>query len=80
MKHTGWDNGLSQDYNKELGAWFAGRPGACEQWRRDYGLAVTDEIDALTDDELIDALFDDDDTPEPTFWQRIKQIWSGLWK
>ena len=42
--------------------------------------APSDEIDALTDDELLDARFDDDDTPEPRIWQRIKQFWSGLWK
>lgn len=28
---TGWDNGLSQDYCKELGQWLASRPGARQQ-------------------------------------------------
>ena len=27
-KVTGWDDGLSQDYNKKLGRWFSNRPGA----------------------------------------------------
>ena len=82
MKPTGWNNGLSQDYNKELGSWFADRPGAREQLRRDYGLAAADEIDALTDDELLAALLEicsHYDTPEPTLWQRIKQFWRNLW-
>jgi len=30
-KPTGWDNGLSQDYNKELGKWFANQMGARQQ-------------------------------------------------
>jgi len=32
---TGWSNGLSQDYNKQLGTWFADRLGARNQLRRD---------------------------------------------
>ena len=31
QKVTGWDNGLSQDYNRELGRWFADRLGARQQ-------------------------------------------------
>ena len=30
---TGWDNGLSQDYDKKLGKWFADQPGARQQIR-----------------------------------------------
>lgn len=33
QKVTGWDNGLSQDYNSKLGQWFANRPGALQQLR-----------------------------------------------
>lgn len=46
-------------------------------------MTTNEEIDALTDDELLDALLEicsEYDTPEPTLWQRIKQIWSNLWK
>ena len=32
-KPTGWDNGLSQDYNAQLGKWFADQPGARQQIR-----------------------------------------------
>lgn len=42
---TGWDNGLSQDYNKELGAWFSEKPNAKEELRArtfdDYGNKIT---------------------------------------
>jgi len=34
-KSTGWDNGLSQDYNGKLGTWFADRLGAKQQLRND---------------------------------------------
>jgi hypothetical protein len=38
---TGWDNGLSQDYNKKLGAWFSEKPNAKQELRArtfdDYG-------------------------------------------
>lgn len=38
---TGWDNGLSQDYDKKLGAWFSEKPNAKEELRArtfdDYG-------------------------------------------
>lgn len=30
-KPTGWGDGLSQDYCKELGSWLANRPGARQQ-------------------------------------------------
>jgi hypothetical protein len=30
---TGWDNGLSQDYNKKLGAWFSEKPNAKQELR-----------------------------------------------
>ena len=33
---TGWDNGLSQDYDKNLGRWFADRPGARQQLRETF--------------------------------------------
>jgi hypothetical protein len=42
MKHTnqtsrtGWDNGLSQDYNRALGKWFADRLGARYQLKVMY--------------------------------------------
>jgi hypothetical protein len=36
MTVTGWDNGLSQDYDRKLGTWFADRLGAREQLRRDF--------------------------------------------
>lgn len=31
---NGWDNGLNQDYCRELGRWFADRLGAREELRR----------------------------------------------
>jgi hypothetical protein len=38
---TGWDNGLCQDYDKKLGAWFSEKPNAKEELRArtfdDYG-------------------------------------------
>ena len=38
---TGWDNGLSQDYDKKLGAWFSEKPNAKQELRArtfdDYG-------------------------------------------
>ena len=34
-KPTGWDTGLSQDYDRKLGAWFADRLGAKQQLRED---------------------------------------------
>ncbi len=40
-KPTGWDNGLSQDYCKELGSWLANRPCARQQVE-----ALTAERDA----------------------------------
>jgi hypothetical protein len=33
---TGWSDGLSQDYNGKLGAWFADRPGAMRQVREQF--------------------------------------------
>lgn len=34
MDHiTGWDNGLSQDYDKKLGAWFSEQPNAKQELR-----------------------------------------------
>lgn len=42
---TGWDNGLSQDYNKKLGAWFSEKPNAKEELRArtfdDYGNKIS---------------------------------------
>ena len=39
--HTGWNNGLLQDYDKKLGAWFSEKPNAKEELRArtfdDYG-------------------------------------------
>jgi len=32
---TGWDNGLCQDYDKKLGAWFSEKPNAKEELRVD---------------------------------------------
>jgi hypothetical protein len=32
---SGWDNGLSQDYSRGLGRWFADRPGARQQLLND---------------------------------------------
>ena len=37
---TGWTDGLSQDYNKKLGQWFANRLGAKEQLRKDYEMTT----------------------------------------
>lgn len=38
---TGWDNGLSQEYDKKLSAWFSEKPNAKEELRArtfdDYG-------------------------------------------
>ena len=34
---TGWDAGLSQDYNKALGKWFADRLGSRQQLRQFFG-------------------------------------------
>ena len=42
---TGWDNGLSQDYDKKLGAWFSEKPNAKEELRArtfdDYGNKIS---------------------------------------
>lgn len=44
MTVTGWDNGLSQDYNKKLGQWFANRLGAREELRRTLKEIKMDKI------------------------------------
>ena len=36
---SGWSNGLSQDYNRGLGAWFASRLGARYQLMTDFAKA-----------------------------------------
>jgi len=46
---TGWDTGLSQDYNGDLGRWFADRLGAREQLRRDGMTPIEQAIEALED-------------------------------
>lgn len=33
---TGWNDGLCQDYDRKLGAWFANRPGARQQLRETF--------------------------------------------
>lgn len=73
-KPTGWDNGLSQDYNAKLGIWFADRLGAQEQLRRDF------PADQLVDDTDPFAGEHQDDIDGPSLGQRIKQYWSGLWQ
>lgn len=39
---TGWDTGLSQDYDRKLGKWFADQPGALQQLREDAQPTDTD--------------------------------------
>lgn len=68
-KHTGWDNGLSQDYNAKLGTWFADRLGARQQLREDF----SDDTDPFAGEHQ-------DDIDGLTWWARVKQYWSGLWK
>jgi len=48
---TGWNNGLSQDYDKKLGTWFADKPGAKHELREQFQQKDTD----LTDDEISDV-------------------------
>ena len=52
---TGWRDGLSQDYSKKLGTWFADQPGARQQLREDMEKVADVEDADLTDDE-IDAI------------------------
>lgn len=47
---TGWDNGLCQDYNGDLGRWFANRLGAGHQLRKDFEMN-------LTKDQALSMLF-----------------------
>jgi len=47
-KSTGWNNGLSQDYDKKLGTWFADKPGAKQELREQFQQPVY----YLTDDEI----------------------------
>ena len=54
-KVTGWDNGLSQDYDKGLGRWFANRLGARQQLRQDFEMTQV-LIDRATLEQLVAAL------------------------
>lgn len=54
-KVTGWDNGLSQDYDKGLGRWFANRLGARQQLRQDFEMTQV-LIDRATLEQLLVAL------------------------
>ena len=45
---TGWDNGLSQDYNRKLGAWFAERLGAKRELREMWSA-----VDERHDNDLL---------------------------
>lgn len=54
-KVTGWDNGLSQDYDKGLGRWFANRLGARQQLRQDFEMTQV-LIDRATLEQLVGAL------------------------
>ncbi len=54
-KVTGWDNGLSQDYDKGLGRWFADRLGARQQLRQDIEMTQV-LIDRATLEQLVMAL------------------------
>ena len=54
-KVTGWDNGLSQDYDKGLGRWFANRLGARQQLRQDFEMTQV-LIDRATLEQLVVAL------------------------
>ena len=54
-KVTGWDNGLSQDYDKGLGRWFANRLGARQQLRQDLEMTQL-LIDRATLEQLVGAL------------------------
>ena len=53
-KVTGWDNGLSQDYDKGLGRWFANRLGARQQLRQDFEMTQV-LIDRATLEQLVEA-------------------------
>ena len=53
-KVTGWDNGLSQDYDKGLGRWFANRLGARQQLRQDFEMTQV-LIDRATPEQLVEA-------------------------
>jgi len=43
---TGWNNGLSQDYDKKLGTWFADKPGAKQELREKFQQPIADLTDA----------------------------------
>lgn len=43
---SGWSNGLSQDYNRGLGAWFASRLGARYQLMTDFAKAEKINVDS----------------------------------
>ena len=45
---SGWDNGLCQDYDRKLGAWFADRLGAREELRE-----VWSAVDERHDNDLL---------------------------
>ena len=54
-KVTGWDNGLSQDYDKGLGRWFANRLGARQQLRQDFEMTQV-LIDRATLEQMVHAI------------------------
>jgi protoheme ferro-lyase len=47
MTVTGWDNGLSQDYNKKLAQWFMSKPGAMHELRSQFMTTRTELIAEL---------------------------------
>lgn len=51
-KVTGWDSGLSQDYDKGLGRWFANRLGARQQLRQDFKMTQLITVDRATLEQL----------------------------
>jgi len=61
--HTGWNNGLSKDYDKKLGTWFADKPGAKQELREQFQQPVSD----LTDAEIrkIQSLHPTENDPMP---------------
>ena len=61
-KVTGWGNGLSQDYDKGLGRWFADRLGARQQLRRDF--EMTQQHITQEQETQIAAQFAEDATYE----------------
>ncbi len=58
---TGATDGLSQDYNKGLGRWFADRPGARQQLRDDFPPPVATGERAELIERLRSTAFQDDE-------------------